>query len=295
MLDYKLLEAMAAVVQEGGFERAATVLHLTQSAVSQRVRLLEERAGSVLLVRATPPRLTPAGRALLRHYRQVCRLEQDLASALPLAGGEGRAELRVGVNADSLATWFLDAVRKFVEREDVLLQLSVDDQDQTHRLLADGEVAGCVSALAEPARGCRAVRLGRMDYRLLGSPAYAARWFPDGITAEAAARAPFLFYNRKDDLQNKFLRRALGAAPERLNVHYVPSPEKYAEFIAAGLACGSLPDQQSLPYVLEGKMVELSAAPESVDLYWHCWDLDSDLLQRCTEAVVRGALESLEQ
>ena len=78
MFDYKLIEALAAVLQEGGFDRAAKALHLTQSAVSQRVKLLEEQTGQILLARTTPPQPTPAGQKLLKHSLQIKRLEDDL-------------------------------------------------------------------------------------------------------------------------------------------------------------------------------------------------------------------------
>ena len=54
-IDYKLLKALSVVVQEGGFEKASRVLHISQPAVSQRVKLLEEQTGQVLLTRTSPP------------------------------------------------------------------------------------------------------------------------------------------------------------------------------------------------------------------------------------------------
>ena len=54
MLDYKHIEALAKVIQEGGFERAAQALFLTQSAVSQRVRQLEESSGQILKTSLSP-------------------------------------------------------------------------------------------------------------------------------------------------------------------------------------------------------------------------------------------------
>ena len=56
MLDYPLLEAVAALDREGSFEGAARALHVTSSAISQRVKLLEERVGTPLVVRGGPAR-----------------------------------------------------------------------------------------------------------------------------------------------------------------------------------------------------------------------------------------------
>ena len=78
MLDYLGLAALAAVVREGSFERAARKLHVTPSAVSQRIKQLEERTGQVLVQRGTPCTGTEAGRRLCLHLEQVALLENAL-------------------------------------------------------------------------------------------------------------------------------------------------------------------------------------------------------------------------
>ena len=238
MLDYKLLEALHMVVTSGGFEKAAQELHLTQSAISQRVKLLEEQTGQVLLARRSPPRPSPAGRLLLKHFSQVARLEQDLAGQLRPRGKQGFNTISLGINADSLATWFMDAVRPLIKAEKLLLDLRVDDQEQTHRFLRDGEVLGCVSAREKPIQGCRVQYLGRMDYRLVASPEFAARWFPHGLNLEGLSRAPGLIFNRKDELHARLIQQALGALPPALPSHFLPSSERFVYLLRHGLAYG---------------------------------------------------------
>ena len=194
MFDYKGIEALAAVVREGSFEKAAASLHITQSAVSQRIRAAEDRAGRLLLIRSVPPRPTEPGKLVLRHHAQVARLESDLQTALFPDADEGFSPLPIGINADSLSIWFHEAMREFVLREKVLLDLRVDDQDQTHNLLRDGEVLGCVSSRAEEFKGCRVQRLGSMTYRLVASPEYAAAYLPGGPSLEALSKAPILLF-----------------------------------------------------------------------------------------------------
>ncbi|KAB1440920.1 LysR family transcriptional regulator ArgP [Pseudodesulfovibrio senegalensis] len=288
MLDYKLLEAMAAVVDEGGFERAARVLHLTQSAVSQRVKLLEEQSGQILLVRSHPPQPTEAGMRLLKHCRQVRRLEDDLDVDLNLAG-DSFTTLPVGINADSLATWFLPAMQDYLAERPVLLDLRSDDQDQTHRLLRDGVVLGCVSSRSEPFQGCRCDYLGHMDYRLLASPGFRDKWFSGGFSAKSLSRAPMLIYNRKDEMHVLLLQRVLGACPD-LNPFYVPSSGRFADFIAQGLACGMLPEQQCGELVAQGRLVNLiPGESERVDLFWHCWNIESSVMDSFSRALKAGA------
>ena len=112
MIDYKLLEALATVIETGGFERAGIVLGLSQSAISQRIRTLEVRIGQPVLLRGAVPRATPAGQQLLNHVQQVQLLERDLAKSLPTLS-EPAARLRIALNADSLATWWANAIGDF--------------------------------------------------------------------------------------------------------------------------------------------------------------------------------------
>ena len=290
MLDYKLMEALFAVANEGGFERAARVLNLTQSAVSQRVKLLEELTGRVLLERSSPPRLTADGRKMVKHCLQVRLLENDLAESLEKGEWGGFSSVAIGMNGDSLATWFLDAVRDFLSEKRMIMEIFVDDQEETHLLLKKGKVAGCISTRKQPVQGCRNVYLGCMKYRMLATPGFAARWFPRGFVMDAVRRAPALVFNRKDEMHRKFLLRVFGRAPAVFPAHYVPSSEKFVDFIVSSLAYGMLPDLQGAPLLESGKLVNL--APDvhvPVNLYWHCWNLRSGLLDALTWHLTRGA------
>jgi LysR family transcriptional regulator (chromosome initiation inhibitor) len=295
MLDYKLIEALAMVAREGSFEKAAGVLFITQSAVSQRVKLLEEQMGQVLLARTVPCRPTPAGRKLLKHYLQVRRLEEELLGETGDAAGFEFTSIAVGINADSLALWLLDAIHPFLLEERVLLDIRVDDQEQTHRLLRDGDVVGCISTREQPMQGCSVEYLGRMTYRMVAAPGFVARWFEKGFSLEGVAKAPALIFDRKDDLHHKFLRQAFGEIPA-FPAHYVPSVEKYAQLVTSGIAYGMLPDQQLEPLMPAGQVVDLLPGCQvSVTLYWHCWSLKSRLLNMFTRHLLLGAKNLLEQ
>lgn len=292
MLDYKQLQALAAVIDEGGFERASRVLHVTQSAISQRIKSLEEQSGQVLLVRAVPPQPTEAGRRLLKHFRQVQRLEDDLALDF---GRDDRefTTISIGINADSLATWFLGAVKEYLQREPVLLDLRADDQEETHKLLRDGEVLGCITSRSEPFQGCRSDYLGAMEYRLVGAPEFKARWFPDGFTEASMRKAPMLIFNRKDHMHDRLLEKAFGHVPP-LTPFYAPTSGRFADFAAAGLACAMLPPQQYGELEAEGRLMDIAPGySHTVRLHWHCWNIESPVLAGFTSALVKGAEAAL--
>jgi len=294
MIDYKLLLALATVVEQGGFEKAAQVLCLTQSAVSQRVRLLEDRLGKILLSRTAPPRPTAAGAQLVKHFHQVKLLEGDLESTLGDPASDAPTRLAIGINADSLASWFLPAIGEMCAQEEVLLDLWVDDQEQTHHFLKAGTVVGCISDHAASIQGCRVQSLGEMRYRLLATPAFKTRWFADGLTGESVQQAPAVIFNRKDMLHHRFVQRVVGTKDPFSVIHYVPSPEQFLEMIRRGYGYGMVPDWQSRDLLQSDVLVDLCAERfEAVALYWHCWNLSSPLLQKFSAMLTVNAARLL--
>ena len=287
MLDYKLIEALAMVVQECGFEKAAVKLFVTPSAISQRIRALEEQTGQILINRTNPPKATEAGMRILKHYHLVKRLEEDLIDTFTPHEDRKFVTLAIGINMDSLTTWFLDAVKDFLHDHRILLDLKPADQDQTDQLLKDGAVIGCVSSKDKIIQGCRMDYLGCMEYRMLATPEYMSTWFPNGANMENICHAPLFIFDRKDELHLLYFREAFGEVPVEFSAHYLPSSEQFLKFIVAGLGCGMLPEQQSDDYLRSGKLVELvRGSVVRVDLYWHCWNLKSKLLKEFSENLV---------
>lgn len=298
-LDTAQLAALAAVLEQGSFERAALALHVTRSAVSQRVKLLEERVGQVLVRRAAPCTPTEAGQALLRHAQQMALSEADaLRSIAGSSAGLAPVRLALGVNADSLASWFVDAMARAAEPGEgmappITFDIHVEDQDHSSELLRQGRVMAAVTAEPQPVQGCQVVRLGTMRYRALASPAFMERHFAHGATAAALAQAPVLVFNRKDALQERFMRRIArrALAPP---VHWLPSSQGFVAATLAGLGWGMSPDQLARESIDAGHLVELAPGkPVDVALHWQFWRLNVQALQRMTEAVQQAAATAL--
>ncbi len=285
MIDYPQLEAVAQIIDAQSFEKAAERLCITQSAISQRLRQLEKQLGQRLIIRANPPTLTEAGVQVLKYFRQVSHLQRDLLDTLAGSDDEGRTTIAIGSNADSLATWLLDALTPLLEQEKVFVEIKVDDQDRTHELLRNGDVIGCISASSEPIQGCNCIPLGVMTYRCLVSPGYKKRYFPHGVNAAALLAAPCVEFNHKDDLQRQYLTRYFGGGYPAVR-HRVPSTESFLDFIARGYGWGMAPDVQSLPWLTSGKVIELvEGNVMDIPLYWHIWNLRTSLSRELTEAL----------
>lgn len=294
-LDATQLRTLAAVVGEGSFEAAARVLHVTPSAVSQRIRALEESVGQVLVRRNRPCRATDAGQPLLRLAVQLRLLQREaLAEARGAVDGvAGPTRVPVVVNADSLATWFVRALARVPAELAVCFDVRQDDQDHTAELLRDGAVLAAVTAQREPVQGCRVRPLGTMRYRALAAPALVARGFPDGLTAEALAGAPMLVFDRKDRVQHRFVRAVTGRDLDP-PVHHVPSVPAFSEAIRCGLAWGLVPERLAEPDLAAGACVDLAPGQHvDVPLYWQHWRLESRLLAALTDAVRAEAAVAL--
>jgi LysR family transcriptional regulator (chromosome initiation inhibitor) len=284
VLDGQQVAAFAAVIEFGTFDAAAERLHVTPSAVSQRIKALEQRVGQVLVIREKPCSATAAGVPLLRFAAQTALLEADALAEM--GGGSGVApRIALAVNADSMATWFtgvFDALR------DVLFDVRIEDQDHSARLLRDGVVMGAVTTERATITGCRVQPLGVMRYVPVASPAYIERYLPGGFTAHAAAQAPSLAWNRDDALQDQLVRKLFRRDITR-PVHFVPTAEGFGTAVRQGVGWGMYPDSLAAPHLSDGSFLRISDVHLDVPLYWQCWKLDSPIVGRITDAATSAA------
>jgi LysR family transcriptional regulator (chromosome initiation inhibitor) len=297
MLDYALLDALAAVVRHGSFERAARELNVTPSAVSQRVKLLEERVGSVLVKRGTPCVATTSGALLCRHTERVQLLEAELARPLPALPGaslQAWPTLRVAVNDDSVGTWFIDAIAAFCTQREMRLDLVIDDQDHTAQLIRDGSVQGAVTTQAEPVQGCRSTRLGRMRYLAVCTPAFQARHFADGVSRETLRRAPCVDFNPKDELQKRFMRK-ISRADIDPPKHWIPHVAGFLRACVMGLGWGMCTERMVAPHRERGELIDMLPGRHlDVDLYWQSWRLSIGWLDEFGLALRKQAAQLLD-
>ncbi|MCZ8121986.1 MAG: LysR family transcriptional regulator ArgP [Tagaea sp.] len=289
MLDYDALAALAAVLREGGFDRAAAALGVTPSAVSQRVRALEERVGAALIARGRPPRPTKAGARLCAHFERVRLLESELGAP----GDDAAPALRVAVNADSLATWFPAAAAAFARAQKATLDVVLDDEGHTAERLRSGDALAAVTLDAEPAPGCRIQPLGALRYVAAASPDFVRRRFAHGVTARTLAAAPVLRFDRRDELQMRWARawfgtNALGPA------HFVPATQGFVDCCAAGLGWAMHPRALIANALAQGRLVELAPRkPFDVALHWQQVRLPSAPLEALARAVRAAAGRAL--
>ncbi|MEV6106579.1 LysR family transcriptional regulator ArgP [Streptomyces sp. NPDC051940] len=289
------VRTLLAVVDEGTFDAAAAALHITPSAVSQRVKALEQRTGRVLVLRTKPVRPTESGQVVVRFARQLAALERDAQAELGIADTAGPARIAIAVNADTLATWFLPALTRVPQDPPVCFELHREDESHTAALLREGQVMAAVTSASEPVAGCTARPLGRARYLPVANPEFAERHMAGGPVRERLPGAPTIVFDRRDELQDRFVRAfAPGAAGASRFRHYVPTSEGFCDAVTAGLGWGLVPEQQALPLLRSGALTRLIPDRHlDVPLYWQQWKLDVPALALTAEAVAAAAAEAL--
>ena len=281
------LDALVAIADHGSFDAAARQLHITPSAVSQRIRALEAAAGQVLISRGTPCRPTKLGERLVRLGRQTRLLYAEASQAITAATA---VELPVAVNADSLAVWFRAVLAEATSWDGTAIKLHVEDQGYSQELLRRGDVLAAVTSDPAAVQGCSVDPLGALRYLPAATPAVADRWrrgeSPDWATM------PVVIFNDKDDLQHEQLRRH-GVEPGPPVIHQVPSTADFYAAVRLGLGWGMVLEPQARADLASGELVRLSAEFIDVPLYWQRWRLDSAKLAALTDAVLTAAARHL--
>ncbi|MEM9963699.1 MAG: LysR family transcriptional regulator ArgP [Pseudomonadota bacterium] len=294
--DYPLLLALSAVIREGTFEAAARSLRVTQSAVSQRIKLLEEKTGAVLIVRGRPCVATEYGQFLYRHVEQVQLLEHDLQknlSSIRSNGAGAPAVIRIAVNSDSLASWFPEVVQQAGSRLNLHLDIIPDDQEYTADRLKNGDALAAITAEATPLHGCRLLPLGNMEYVAVATPRFMAKFFREGVTLDALKRAPNIVYDRKDLLPQQWMSNAFGDTPAVFG-HYMPSFTGYMACLMNGAGWGLHPVISIERHLNDGTLVELQPGTSViVPLYWQSSTPKSEIMNAFSAIVVEVARKAL--
>lgn len=288
MLDYRLLQALAAVITQGGFEKAAQQLCLTQSAVSRRIKQLESLLGQPVLERSIPPKPTQAGLRLINHLQQV----QQMEASLGLLAADLQC-IKLATNADSLATWLPNAL-VLTEHSSVRFEFIIEDQSVSLRRMKHGEVVACICDSPQPIHGGAVMYLGALRYRAVATPTFAKTYQLNRACPQNFAKAPCLVFNEDDLLQHQFLQDISGQALE--NPHICPSSEGFLKSILAGLGFGLLPELQIKMQLDQGDLIDL--APDyalDTPLYWHYWQAESPLLFNLRQQIKREASRCLVQ
>lgn len=287
--DYKLLTALSSIIEMQSFELAANKLFISQSAISQRIKLLEENIGHPILIRSQPIELTAIGEQLLTHFKKVQQLENELLPELLPDKPTKPMKISLALNADSMATWFLKAVTPVLKEHLVELNLLIAHEKHTLEKLRTGEATGAVSVIKKPLKGYRSFELGNMNYCLVCSKSFQQKYFKAGVTKDSLTMAPAISYDLKDDTHNHFISKHFGLASSEYYCHSVRSSEAFVELTKQGVAYCLLPELQIKAELASGELVKLCPDKQLIQtLYWHSWILVKGINKEISQEITRA-------
>lgn len=285
MLDYRGIEALYAVQEYQSFEIAAKKLHITQSAISQRIKALENHYGEPVLIRSLPYTTTQLGAHLIQHYKQVGLLEESLQKNLQATNL--KTTFTIAINRDSLETWFLSLIEQTPIFTHVTLEVIADDQELTLDYLKKGLATACLSTSSKEIIGGKAVFLGNMDYQLVASPAYAKLYFSDKKQKKCLTQATAIKFDKKDVLHEKYLEKFFGLKADELHFHIIPSVRAFKKYIVLGYGYGLVPTIDIQEELKHKKLISLYPNNTwKIPLFWHYWDLPSKTYQKFNTDII---------
>ena len=286
------LTALRQVVEDGGFEAAADELHISQSAISQRIKNLESQIGQIVVQRTKPVRATETGQLLLRFSRQIALAQEEVMALIAKEQRGAAVSIRIAVNADSLESWVLPALAPMAH-QGIALDLRRQDEHITAGLLRSGEVMAAITADRNPVQGCSITALGSTAYYAVCTPEFKERWFAGGMDRQSVEEAPLVQYDRNDLLQYHFIRR-ITLARVHPPTHYVPTSAGYNNAISLSFGWGLIPASVLSSYP-DGALALLSNEPLLLPLYWQQWKLSSPSLSAVAQAIIEAGRKALVQ
>lgn len=292
--DYKLLAALAEVIEQQSFELAAEKLFISQSAISQRIKALEEQVGQPVLIRNQPIIVTPAGEKLLSHFYKVKQLEHELVPILYPDKPIQPLKVSLAVNVDSISTWFIEAMTPVLKDYLIELDLLIEHEERTLDRLKRAEAIGAVSTIEKPLKGYRSFELGEMEYCLVASKTFQQKYFPNGVNQNSLKMAPGISYDHKDDMHVKYIGHHFDLAASEYYCHSVRSSDAFVGLVKQGVAYCLLPKLQIESELASGELISLCPDKTLVEtLYWHSWVLVKGVNKKISEHIVRIGREKL--
>jgi len=287
-LDNKLLHALAVVVRDQSFERAATSLFITQSAVSQRIKQLEQLVAQPVIIRSQPLVATDIGKQLISHYHQVMQLEADLLPNIFNEDSHSPVTLNLATNADSLATWLIPALSPLINAHFIECNFLVADENHTIDKLKDGESFGAISLEPQAIKGCQVTPLGDMNYILVASPQFQETYFSDGINQESLRRAPGVAFDHKDNMHIRFIEQQYGLKQGEYPLHTARSSEAFVTLAEHGAAYCLIAELQIRSLLASGALVNILPEYQLVEtLHWHRWAMLKGIHEKVSQAIIR--------
>jgi DNA-binding transcriptional LysR family regulator len=279
------LKAFVAVAEHKTVHQAAEALSLTQTAVTQRIKLLEEKLGVSLFVRSRKGmELTQEGLALLRHSYLFKSLEAEALKELQGVGLETEAEIHIAAPMSIMSARVLPACVPLARKYPRLnFRFSVMDQDTRHNLLKQ---SGCDLAILSGEHVAPEVSTKPLKpeaYVMVGPHGWESREIQELVKTEK-----IIDFFPEDPFTFSYLKEYGLFEVARKSRHFVNNTELVAFMISEGLGYSVLTTEFLEPFLARHELSVLNQGKifeNPVSLAWYPRPILPDYFQDILEAL----------
>jgi len=249
------LHAFMAIVRYQTVHNAARHLHLTQTAVTQRIRVLERNLNTTLFIRTKRGMiLTPEGEALQRYCQSAQALEGEALSMIKKAAIDQTVELCIcgptSIMQSRIVSMCFPVMKKF---PNLLMQFNISDTEDRHQQLRTGQ---CQFAVLQEEHVSLVMR-----HKLLVPEKYVlvcSKQWQDQPLEAIIKNQHIVDYNANDQMSFNYLKHYKLFEFAKHERYFANRPEILAALIEAGFGYGVLTEEFSQPYVEKGSLIVLN-------------------------------------
>lgn len=250
------LQAFMEVAKQKSVHNAAHVLHLTQTAVTQRIRVLETKLGTTLFIRThRGMRLTQEGEALLRYCQAASELEGEALAKIGGAGITSTIQVCITGPTSIMRSRIIPQCLPIMHEFPCLL-MYFDITDSEHRVssLRSGASQFAIIAQEDVAPEMEYKHLRPERYVLVCSSQWKKRKLKDIIQHER-----IIDYDPADQMTFNYLKHFELFDLAKHERHFVNRTESLAMLLTAGLGYGVLSAEFSQTYLDNNQLIVLNS------------------------------------
>jgi len=250
------LEAFLAIIKHKTVHGAAGSIHLTQTAVTQRIRALERLLRTTLFIRSRRGMLpTPAGEALLHYCQVVKELEGSTLAKIQGAGLDTEIELSIQAPTSIMRARVIPSCFPIMKSfPNLLMHFDVNDVDNQHQALRAGQVDFAILKEEYLTAEMKFKKLMPEQYVLVCS----TKW-QDKKLADIIANERIVDFGPSDQVTNNYLKQENLFEQAKHGRYFVNRTDALASLVMEGVGYTTLATEFALPYVKNKQLIILNS------------------------------------
>jgi len=246
-----------AIVQQKTVHGAAEVLHLTQTAVTQRIRALESSLSTTLFIRTRRGMaLTPEGEALLHYCQAAQEMEGEALAKIRQAAIDTPVRICISGPTSIMSSRVIPQCLLVMQQfPNLLMHFDINDLEERGKLLRSGGAQFVILREEDLTPEMESKVLKPERYVLVCTYAWRNRKLPDILKTER-----IIDYDPADQMTFNYLKHFDLFEHANLDRHFVNRTNSLATLLVNGCGYGVLTSEFSKPYIENKQLILLNSA-----------------------------------